>query len=81
MTEDDELVVRLRKMKARAGELIREHRQLGAQARSLRTQEQLARMTPDARMKWKDLIADVRQHTRDDERRERQARMRGGLLE
>src|SRR5262249_3114946 len=66
MNEDAELVVRLRKMKARAGELIREHRQLGVQARSLRTQEQLARK---ARMKWKTLIAD------DAERRERQARM------
>ena len=65
--ETEEIIARSRRIKARAEELLREHR--------------LARMTPEARAKWKTLIAGVRQHTRDEERRERQARMKGDLLE
>jgi hypothetical protein len=79
--ETEEIIARSRRIKARAEELLREHRELEELRSASRTADRLARMTPEARAKWKTLIAGVRQHTRDEERRERQARMRGDLLE
>src|SRR5215472_5157884 len=75
--EAGDLVAQARRIKARAEELLRDHRQLEAQAQAQATADRLARMTPQQRLKWKTSTADVRQHTRDEERRERQARMRG----
>jgi hypothetical protein len=81
ITAAEDLVAQAQRMKARAEELLREHRQLEAQARQRRTAERLARMTPEARQRWRGLLSEVRQHTRDEERKERQARMRGDLIE
>ena len=60
-----------------AEELLREHRELEELKSAHRNAERFARMPAEARMKFKALLAEVRQHTRDEERRERQARMRG----
>jgi hypothetical protein len=74
---DADLVAQARRIKARAEELLRDHRELEAQARARRTADRLSRMTPEARLRWRGLLADLHQHTRDEERKERQAKMRG----
>ena len=79
--ETEEIIARSRKIKAHAEELLREHRELEELKSAHRNADRLARMTPEARLRWRGLLAEVRQHTRDDERLERQARMKGELLE
>jgi hypothetical protein len=79
--ETEEIIARSRRIKAQADELLREHRELEELKSAQKNADRLARMTPEARLRWRGLLAEVRQHTRDEERKERQARMRGDLLE
>jgi hypothetical protein len=75
--ETEEIIARSRKIKADAEDLLRKHRELEELKSASRTADRLARMTPEARERWRTLVAGVKQHTKDEERKERQARMRG----
>jgi hypothetical protein len=75
--ETEEIIARSRRIKAQADELLRQHRELQELKSAQMRADRLARMTPEARERWRTLLAGVKQHTKDDERRERQARMRG----
>jgi hypothetical protein len=75
--ETEEIIARSRRIKAQADELLREHRELEELKSAQATADRLARMTPEARERWRTLVAGVKQHTKDEERKERQARMRG----
>jgi hypothetical protein len=82
--ETEEIIARSRKIKAQAdsisaeaNELLRDHRELEELKSAQKTADRLARMTPEARERWRTLVAGVKQHTKDEERKERQARMRG----
>jgi hypothetical protein len=64
-------------IKACADEWLRELEELKSpQASPRRLADRLARMTPEARERWQTAIAGVTQHTLDDERKKRQAKMR-----
>ena len=75
--ETEEIIARSRSIKADAEELLRKHRELEELKSAQATADRLARMTPEARERWRSLVAGVKQHTKDEERKERQARMRG----
>jgi hypothetical protein len=60
--ETEEIIARSRSIKADAEELLRKHRELEELKSAQKSAERLARMTPEARLKWKALVADVRQH-------------------
>jgi hypothetical protein len=81
--ETEEIIARSRSIKADAEELLRKHRELEELKAAQRSADRLARTTPEARERWRTLVAGVKQHTRDEERKERQARMngQGDLLE
>ena len=61
----------------RQKEMKRIERRAAMEDRQRSVEQRRARITPEAQAKLQARIAELKQHTRDEERKERQARMRG----